>query len=63
MLGIQTSAQNIFVYNDNQKKSGSKKKRKTYDIEEYQLEYKNISKIVGFSFVQSSYLNFFVLTD
>ena len=64
MIALQTSKTNIYVYNDSQKKTTMKKQKlKTYDIEEYQLEYKGIKKICGFSFLQTQYFNFFVLSD
>lgn len=37
--------------------------RKQYEIEEYKFQYKGIKKILGFSFVNSSYFNFFICTN
>lgn len=63
MLACQPSANSIYVFNNSQRVSPHGQVRKQYEIEEYKFEYKDIDKILGFSFVSSTYFNFFICTN
>lgn len=63
MLAVQPTHNSVYVFNNSQKLSPHGTIRKQYEIEEYKFEYKNVEKILGFSFVNSSYFNFFICTN
>ena len=63
MLAWQPTSNIVFVFNNSQKTSPHGTVRKQYEIEEYKFEYKGIDKILGFSFANSTYFNFFIWTN
>jgi len=63
MLAVQTTFNCVFAFNNNQKVSPHGKIRTKYEIDEYRFEYSNARKILGFSFVDSIYFNFFICHD
>lgn len=63
MLACQPTYNTVYVFNNSQKLSPHGTLRKQYEIEEYKFEYKGISKILGFSFANSTYFNFFICTN
>jgi len=63
MLACQPTFNSVYVFNNSQKVSPHGTVRKQYEIEEYKFEYKNIDKILGFSFANSSYFNFFICSN
>lgn len=63
MLACQPTSNIVFVFNNSQKTSPHGTIRKQYEIEEYKFEYKGIEKILGFSFANSTYFNFFISTN
>lgn len=63
MLACQPTYNTVYVFNNSQKLSPHGTIRKQYEIEEYRFEYKNSSKILGFSFASSTYFNFFICTE
>lgn len=63
MLACQTEFNTVYVFNNSQKVSPHGVVRTQYEIEEYKFQYKDVSKILGFSFVSSTYFNFFICTD